>query len=382
MTGEVFGYRQQAAILETGDVRHSVLDDHWHLVAKRPVAYPWATSDVENGGEVHIKSERHHVAGMARKEIAKLVGIESRRHLAGGRQPAQNVAQPLNPAALLVDCNERTDRGQGLDLANSLLERGIGCSHDNPAADSARGDEFGDGVEAIPGHTGHQRLTDLIIGIETTHAHKVWIDGTPRVGFGDQVRVGYNAGQRAGRPSRVGDPAGEMPKGFFEHSIGSAAGAAVVARQVGVRASDAFSAALLHDVGSPLLYRAARPRWEEAIVEDDEGNVHLDLNAERAVFGSSHDQLGAQVMEYLHFPPSIIDVVASHNNPSALVTSRLTRIVIAGIALAEAAGNTSTTEPIVDPVDAFEAVELSFPPSDKMLEELEDEIADLRSVLS
>lgn len=202
--------------------------------------------------------------------------------------------------------------------------------------------------------------------------------------WGAVMVVGFNVVRAlaASGSLGLGDPAGEMPDGFFEHSIASAAGAAVVARQVGVRASDAFSAALLHDVGSPLLYRAARPRWQEAVVEDDNGHVYLSLTAERAVFGSSHDQLGAQVMEYLHFPPSIVDVVSSHNNPSALVTSRLTRIVIAGIALAEAAGHASTTQPIADPVDAFEAVDLSFPPSDEMLEDLESEIADLRAVLA
>lgn len=173
---------------------------------------------------------------------------------------------------------------------------------------------------------------------------------------------------------------GEMPDGFFDHSIASAAGASVIAKKLGLRASDAFSAGLLHDVGNALVFRADRARWEEATVVVD-GRRRTDLDAERAVFGAGHDELGAEALDYLHFPDSIIDVVRHHNQPVATIENQLTQVVVAGIALAEFQGAPSTTEPISDPQESMSTLGLEFPPSNDLISELDAEVTELRSLL-
>ena len=173
---------------------------------------------------------------------------------------------------------------------------------------------------------------------------------------------------------------GEMPDGYFEHSVASAAGASVVARQVGGRPADAFRAGLLHDVGSALLFRSAKGRWQEAVVS--RGSHHYtSLAAERTIFGAGHDGLGAAVLEYLHFPDSIVDVAREHNQDPETVESELTRVVIAGIALAEQNGVASTTEPIADAARALELVGVPASAADELTDAFQAELNELRTML-
>lgn len=179
-------------------------------------------------------------------------------------------------------------------------------------------------------------------------------------------------------------PGGSMPKGFYEHSIASAAGAAVVARHSNIRPADAFSAGLLHDVGAALLFRARQAQWQE-MAQLGEHHQFTSLAMERRAFGASHDELGAAVLDYLHFPSSIIEVVRHHNDqvlPGAdPELNELTRVVIVGVALAEDRGFQSTSQPIVDPQSAFDSLGIAYPPTDQMVAELHAEIDDLKALL-
>ena len=194
--------------------------------------------------------------------------------------------------------------------------------------------------------------------------------------------VGFNVVRALAASGSLGlaSPDGEMPSGFYEHSIASAAGASVVARHAGVRTSDAFSAGLLHDVGGALLFRANKTTWMESAVSDGT-HAYTTLDAERSNFGASHDELGAQVLEYLHFPPSIVDIVRHHNRSAALAEQKLTRVVIAGIAFAETHGARSTTEPMADPQSALASVGIEFPGTREMVAEMDSEIDELQALL-
>jgi len=194
--------------------------------------------------------------------------------------------------------------------------------------------------------------------------------------------VGFNVVRALAASGTLGltSNGSDMPKGFFDHSIASAAGASVVAREAGMRPADAFSAGLLHDVGGALLFRAARSRWQETVVTDGDG-YHTSLRAERTVFGAGHDELGAEVLSYLHFPPSIVDIVLRHNEDPDLIEERLTSVVIAGIALAEADGTGSTSQPIDNMAHALETAGISVSKIPELTASLRDEVGELQALL-
>lgn len=174
----------------------------------------------------------------------------------------------------------------------------------------------------------------------------------------------------------------DAPDGYFEHSLASAAGASVIARHASARASDAFSAALLHDIGALLLKRDKPAQWEEVLVSTSEGS-HSSLRAEARVFGRSHDEIALEVLEYLHFPDSILEAAGQHNQAPAHATSRLAQIVIAGIALAEAANTPSATAPVAPLDEALVALKIAPRAADPVLfEQFREELASLRAILT
>ncbi len=194
--------------------------------------------------------------------------------------------------------------------------------------------------------------------------------------------VGFNVVRTLVTSGALGLKSGssDMPEGYFDHALASAAGASAVARDQGVRASDAFSAALLHDIGGALLFRNARNRWLQASIDVD-GHLQLDPDRERAAFGATHDQLGSAVLEHLHFPGHIVDVVREHQHHPDDIGGQLTRIVVAGVCLAEQVGHRSTTAPISDPEAVMGALGYEVPAPEHLVESLAAEIDSLRAVL-
>jgi putative nucleotidyltransferase with HDIG domain len=196
--------------------------------------------------------------------------------------------------------------------------------------------------------------------------------------------VGFNVVRALTAAGILGIRAGndDAPEHYFEHSLASAAGASVVARQTSGRASDAFSAALLHDIGALLFKREKPAQWEEVLVTSSEG-AHSSLRAEARVFGQGHDKIAVEVLDYLHFPNSILEAAGQHNQAPAHATSRLSQIVIAGISLAEASGTPSATDRVAPLDEALVALEIAPATANPMLfEQLAEELASIKTILT
>ncbi len=77
---------------------------------------------------------------------------------------------------------------------------------------------------------------------------------------------------------------------------------------------DAFSAGLLSHIGTLLLLANASDAFRKAMWEVDHG-AHIEA-AERSVFGASHADLGAYLLNLWGFNHDIVDAVAFHHHPS------------------------------------------------------------------
>lgn len=104
---------------------------------------------------------------------------------------------------------------------------------------------------------------------------------------------------------------------------------------------EAFTAALLHDVGV-LVLAANRPN-EYARVLDLARTTHVpDWSAERVVFGADHAHVGAYLLGIWGLNDGIVEAVAFHHHPGEYLAAGFCAVtaVHAGNALAEAQGHT------------------------------------------
>jgi len=100
-----------------------------------------------------------------------------------------------------------------------------------------------------------------------------------------------------------------VPDDFWPHSVTTAAAAAALARRVGIQPNDAFSAGLLHDLGSALVFRRA-PRRYDAVLDLLANDFTLArLDAERQEFGMTHADVGAAALSVMRFPVEMVEAI-------------------------------------------------------------------------
>lgn len=122
------------------------------------------------------------------------------------------------------------------------------------------------------------------------------------------------------------------PAGYWAHSIATASAASLVARHAGTPPADAFSAGLLHDVGTALLFRHD-PEAHAAMIASVRAGAELS-RAERGAFGRTHQDAGAEVLDLWRFPDEFVEAVADHHNDPAAIRTTLGKLVAAGEAIA------------------------------------------------
>jgi len=132
------------------------------------------------------------------------------------------------------------------------------------------------------------------------------------------------------------------PQDYWAHSVATAVAASVMAKQVGLPAADAFSVGLLHDLGAALLHRCDAELYQEVVAT---GRSAL-LDAERDAFGATHAEAGAAALQAWNLPPRLVRAVRDHHEPLESHTDALTKVVVAGEALADLVDDLGPSEPV------------------------------------
>ncbi len=125
---------------------------------------------------------------------------------------------------------------------------------------------------------------------------------------------------------------------FWRHSIGSALCAQALAGEL--RRSDAdlaFTVGLLHDIGRLALASAFAPAYAEAEQWRRDKDCPA-VEAERAVLGIDHAEVGGLVARQWNFAPTIVDAIREHHAPPADAGPTLTGIAHVADAIAHALG--------------------------------------------
>ncbi|MCA9512398.1 MAG: response regulator [Myxococcota bacterium] len=123
------------------------------------------------------------------------------------------------------------------------------------------------------------------------------------------------------------------------HSVLVARIARRIGEHVGVKASECFTAGMLHDIGE-LLLASRLDRLFHKAVEKAHADAVPRSEIERAMFGATHAELGAHLIARWGLPLSIVDAVLQHDSDGALelpARTPLGAVVRAADALADEA---------------------------------------------
>lgn len=103
-------------------------------------------------------------------------------------------------------------------------------------------------------------------------------------------------------------------KGFWRHSIATAACAKVLARRMKFNQDYAFTAGLLHDIGRLVLVTGFPELYGQALALRKERDCEL-IEAEREVLGVDHVQAGIALAGHWNFSDTMRLAIAHHHNP-------------------------------------------------------------------
>ncbi|HUI05558.1 MAG TPA: HDOD domain-containing protein [Verrucomicrobiae bacterium] len=120
---------------------------------------------------------------------------------------------------------------------------------------------------------------------------------------------------------------------LWQHSVTTAVGAQLVAREIAEDENTVFTAAVLHDVGKIILSASMANCYEQFVQAIEHGASLID--AEERNFGCNHAEVGARLLERWNLPACLAVAIRHHHQPSAAGEhQRLTACVHLGNSIA------------------------------------------------
>jgi putative nucleotidyltransferase with HDIG domain len=172
--------------------------------------------------------------------------------------------------------------------------------------------------------------------------------------------------------------------GLWEHSLGAAIAARLIAKKKNITEADEISvAALLHDIGKVVLILRFKEEYEQ-VVKEAEAKDLLIFEAERNIFGITHAESGAWVAKRWNFPPTLIEVIEYHHKPHLAKTVQLqTSIIHLADILVRASGFGFPGDHSVPAVNqtAWELLQLTDTDLRSIIDEMEDSMAEAEQFL-
>lgn len=109
--------------------------------------------------------------------------------------------------------------------------------------------------------------------------------------------------------------AGFEPRIFWRHSLGVASCAATLASHAKLRPETLFLAGLVHDIGRLVLVVTHPEAYADILLQRARQDL-LMLDAERAVLGFDHAQIGSELCRHWRIPAPIATAVERHHQVS------------------------------------------------------------------
>jgi HD-like signal output (HDOD) protein len=174
------------------------------------------------------------------------------------------------------------------------------------------------------------------------------------------------------------------PTGLWEHSVGAAVGAGLLARYTRHEdREEVFVAGLLHDVGKLVLFHFLTKEFLAVLETSRREDIPI-RTAEQRLLGFTHDQVGRLLAERWKLPVRLSEAIGCHHRPDlAQVGKREAALVHVAEALTRALGLGSGGDdavPMLEP-ETWRRLGLQTTILEPLMIELEEQYADARAIL-
>lgn len=166
--------------------------------------------------------------------------------------------------------------------------------------------------------------------------------------------------------------------GLWEHSIGSAIAARLIAAKIGIKETEEASvAALIHDLGK-VTFGICYPDEYKTLLGKAKNEKQYIVDVERENFGVNHAEAGSWIAQKWNFPGNLVEAIGYHHKPElAKEAKELAAIVHLSDIIIKMIGFGFSGDPYVHQVNskAWELLGLNDEDLKDVLSELEDAVS-------
>lgn len=129
---------------------------------------------------------------------------------------------------------------------------------------------------------------------------------------------------------------------LWRHALITATAGEIIANEIpdlNAEPAVAFTIGLLHDIGKLVMGQALTPDQQSEIRQRVELEKFSRIEAEKAVLGTDHCEVGACLLQDWHLPDDIVEAVAHHHQPVHEPRPRLSVVTHLANCLAHLAGS-------------------------------------------
>jgi putative nucleotidyltransferase with HDIG domain len=169
--------------------------------------------------------------------------------------------------------------------------------------------------------------------------------------------------------------------GLWEHSMGVAVAANVIARELKLpEPEETSTAALLHDIGKVILKIRLEDEYDRVDALVDEKDLTV-VEAEQQLLGTTHAEIGEWVAQSWLLPEKLVEPIACHHNVERSLAHRAkTSVIHIADALIKASGFGLSGDDIVPQIQpaAWSKLELTESKLASIIDQIEDKLVEVK----
>jgi len=234
-----------------------------------------------------------------------------------------------------------------------------------------------------------QEMARIVSADQVLSARILRLANSPSYGFyrvstisNAMILLGVNVVKSLALSSSIFEIMEKNSVGLWEHSLGTATAAGIIARKLGLpEVEEITTAGLLHDIGKVIIGLKCVEQMPEIRRKIKLDDLFIS-DAEKAVLDTDHAEVGGWLSKSWFLPDKLSEPIAFHHNVNSSEDHRIkTSVVHLADVLIKASGFGDSGDPYVPPIQqvAWDALKLDETLLHEMVVDLEDKLVEVKN---